>query len=381
MDRVNFLGQINFQFRIHPVVALLGPRQCGKTTLSHLYAQGIKDKSVTWFDLEDPTHLARLARPKLALENLTGLVVIDEIQRAPELFQVLRVLVDRKPNPCQFLILGSASRDLIKQSSETLAGRIGYIELTPFNLSEVGVENQSSLWLRGGFPTAYLAESDEISDQWRKSYITTFLERDIPALGIQIPAFTLRRFWMMLAHYHGQVVNFSELGRSFGSADTTIKRYIDILEGTFMIRQLPPWYEKVKKRQVKSPKLYFRDSGLFHTLLGIGTHETLYFHPKLGASWEGFAIEEIIRKSSAEAGEYNFWSTHGQAEIDLLILKSGRKVGYEVKYTDRPQITKSVMTAVETLNLDEAYVVYPGKETFPLSENVFAVPLDQLLER
>ncbi|MDO8959002.1 MAG: ATP-binding protein [Rhodocyclaceae bacterium] len=375
MDRPDYLRRIEQQFAIHPVVALLGPRQCGKTTLARMVAESTAEP-VTRFDLEDPTDLAMLAAPRLALQDLRGLVVIDEIQRSPELFPVLRVLVDRPENPARFLILGSASRDLIRQSSETLAGRIGHIELTPFALGETGIESWRRLWLRGGFPPSFLAKSDAASAQWRKDYVATFLERDLPSLGITIPPQSLRRFWMMLAHYHGQLVNFSELGRSFGAADTTVRRYLDILEATFMVRLLMPWHENVGKRQVKAPKLYLRDSGLFHSLMGIPDQTTLSRHPKLGASWEGFAIEEIIRRHRVVSGEVYFWGAHGGGEVDLFLLTDRGRVGYEIKYTDQPRATRSMHTAMEVLQLDELRVAYPGDREFPLTEKIRAVGLN-----
>ncbi|MDP2752357.1 MAG: ATP-binding protein [Rhodocyclaceae bacterium] len=378
MDRPEHLRQIEQQFAIHPVLALLGPRQCGKTTLARMVEERF-DGPVTRFDLEDPIDLTLLTSPRLALQDLRGLVVIDEIQRSPELFPVLRVLVDRPDNPARFLILGSASRDLIRQSSETLAGRIGYIELTPFSLSETGIESQQRLWLRGGFPRSFLANNDTGSTQWRKDYVATFLERDLPSLGITIPPQSLRRFWMMLAHYHGQIVNFSELGRSFGVADTTVRRYLDILEATFMVRLLMPWYENVSKRQVKAPKLYLRDSGLFHTLMGIPDSTTLARHPKLGASWEGFAIEEIIRRHRATSSEVYFWAAHGGGEVDLFLLTDQGRIGYEIKYTDQPRATRSMYTAMEVLNLTKLSIIYPGDREFPLTENIRAVGLNNLL--
>ena len=376
IDRPGYLEQIRFQFEVHPVVAVLGARQCGKTTLAGMYADRYASSPVTRFDLEDPTHLARLDSPKLALEGLHGLVVIDEVQRAPGLFEVLRVLVDRRDNPARFLILGSASRDLLRQSSETLAGRIGYIELAPFSVHEAGADQTDRLWLTGGYPPSFLAATDRASAAWRGSYISTFLERDIPALGFSIPPKALRRFWMMLAHYHGQTVNYSELGRSFGASDHTIRNYLDILESTFMIRQLPPWHENISKRQVKSPKMYIRDSGIFHSLLGIQDRQALMFHPKLGPSWEGFALESIIRLAQAGPGDCYFWSTHAGAELDLLVFDSSNKrIGYEIKHTDSPRMTKSLRVALTDLKLDAAYVVYPGAEKFPLDEKVQAVGL------
>ena len=287
MERPRYRHRISELFEVHPTVAILGPRQCGKTTLARAYAQGYGTGPVTLFDLEDPTDAALLDNPKLALQDLSGLVILDEIQRAPSLFEVLRVLVDRDANPCRFLVLGSASRDLIRQSSETLAGRIAHMELTPFSLTETGSDAVQRLWLRGGFPPSFLARSEAASTQWRKAYISTFLERDIPSLGIDIAPQSLRRFWAMITHYHGQLVNYSELGRSFGVADTTVRRYLDVLSATFMVRQLPPWFENIKKRQVKRPKLYLRDSGIFHNLLGVTDRTALHRHPKLGPSWEG----------------------------------------------------------------------------------------------
>jgi predicted AAA+ superfamily ATPase len=378
IDRPEYLAKICFQFDVHPVVAILGPRQCGKTTLARMYADRFNG-TVTRFDLEDPTHISRLVSPKLALEGLNGLVIIDEVQRSPGLFEVLRVLVDREKNPARFLILGSASRELIRQSSETLAGRIGHIELTPFSLKEVGIDRIRDLWFAGGFPPSFLAKSETLGEAWRKNYISTFLERDIPNLGFSIPHAALRRFWMMLAHYHGQTVNYSELSRSFGASDNTIRRYLDLLSSTFMIRQLPPWYENIKKRQVKAPKIYIRDSGLFHTLLGIKHYEALQFHPKLGASWEGFAIESIIRQYGAEQGECYFWSAYGRAELDLLIFSGSRRIGLEIKHTDTPVITRSLRTALVDLRIDELYVVYPGKERFPLDHAIQAVGLARLI--
>ena len=380
IDRPGYLQQIRFQFDVHPVVTILGPRQCGKTTLARMYADRLVNEEVTRFDLEDPTHLSRLESPKLALETLRGLIIIDEVQRSPGLFEVLRVLVDRENNPAQFLILGSASRELIRQSSETLAGRIGHIELTPFSLKEVGKRNIAKLWFTGGYPPSFLAQSEEIGAAWRKAYISTFLERDIPLLGFSIPPEALRRFWMMLAHYHGQTVNYSELGRSFGASDNTVRRYLDLLGATFMIRQLSPWYENIKKRQVKAPKIYIRDSGIFHTLLGVEHYASLQFHPKLGPSWEGFALETIIRRYGADPGECYFWSAYGRAELDLLIFSGSRRIGFEIKHTDAPKITRSLQTAREDLKIDELYIVYPGKERFPLDRGIQAVGLETMID-
>lgn len=378
MQRPHYLHLIKHKFRMHPVVALLGPRQCGKTTLAKMYVDDMDPEQIHTFDLEDPVDLSRLQTPKLALEPLEGLIVIDEIQRIPELFQLLRVLVDRNPKQ-HYLILGSASRELIKQSSESLAGRISYLELTPFSYLETLESEQ--LWLRGGFPKSYLAETIDDSYEWREAYITTYLEHDLPAIGIQIAPQSLRRFWEMLAHYHGSVFNAAEIGRSFGSADTTIRRYLDILVGTFMVRQLLPWQANIKKRQVKAPKIYFRDSGLFHTLLRIQTREELNRNPKLGASWEGFALEEVIRKHSAKPHDCYFWQTHAGAELDLLLFIKDQKIGFEFKYVDAPRTTKSMHTSLSDLHLDHLYVIYPGTIEYPLTEKITACGLTTYLGR
>jgi hypothetical protein len=359
------------------VLAILGPRQCGKTTLARQFADSLRaGAEVHHFDLEDPTHLARLENPKLALEGLSGLVVIDEVQRRPDLFTVLRVLVDRPDNRTRFLILGSASRELIRQGAESLAGRIGFLELPPFSFQEV--EDWRRLWLRGGFPRSYLARSDQASATWLKAYVSTFLERDIPALGIQIPPQALRRFWMMLAHYHGQGFNSSELGRSLGRSDTTTRRYLDLLTGTFMVRQLLPWTENLGKRLVKTPKIYFRDSGIFHILLGLERGKAIETHPKLGASWEGFALESVLRILDVPSEEAYFWATHNQAELDLLVFRGGRRFGFEIKYTDAPRTTKSMASAMADLGLERLYVVFPGDQRFPLAEKIEAVGLSRI---
>lgn len=373
MNRTQHLQEIDTAFSVNPVCAILGPRQCGKSTLAFMYAK--TQQNVHEFDLEDPTDLARLENPKLALMDLDGLIIIDEIQRRPDLFPVIRVLVDKFKK--QFLILGSVSRDLINQSSETLAGRISYIELTPFSFGEV--QDIKKLWQRGGYPLSYLAQDDVTSALWRKGYITTFLERDIPNLGINIPAETIRRFWMMLAHFHGNIFNASELGRSLGYSDTTIKRYLDILVGTFMLRRLSPWFENINKRQVKSPKIYFKDSGILHSLLGIRDSKDLMTNPKLGASWEGLAIEEVIRYNNADPFDCYFWATHNNAELDLLILQNGKKIGFEFKYTDSPKITPSMQIALNDLKLDSLTVIIPGKHNFKLSNEIWVQGLETYL--
>lgn len=379
MKRERILHDIQQAFRIHKIVALLGPRQCGKTTLAKAYiSQSEKSfKLENYFDLEKNSDLARLEQPQLSLENLKNLVVIDEIQRKSELFPTLRVLVD-EPTAHQYLILGSASRDLIKQSSESLAGRIRYLEITPFSYNET--HELKKLFLRGGFPKAYLGENDEDSYIWRESYVQTFLEQDIPNLGFRIPAQQLRRFWMMLAHYHGNIFNASEIGKSLMLNHKTIRHYLDILVGTFMIRELPPWYENISKRQVKSSKIYFRDSGLLHYLMGIKNHHDLSMNPKLGSLWEGFALEQILRHLKVTDGEYYFWSTHAQAELDLLIIKNGKRIGFEFKYTDMPKTTRSMHISITDLKLDHLYVIYPDGVRFPLSDKITACGLETYLQ-
>jgi predicted AAA+ superfamily ATPase len=353
---------------LFPVTAILGPRQCGKTTLARTLAADF------YFDLENPRDLARLEQPQLALEDLTGLVVIDEIQRQPDLFPLLRYLVDQAKDR-KFVILGSASRDLIRQSSESLAGRIAYFQLGGFRLSDIEPDALGALWQRGGLPRSFLAESEDESLLWREQYVTTFLERDIPQLGITIPARTLRRFWMMLSHYHGQILNYSELGRSFGVSDMTVRKYCDILEGTFMIRILQPWYANIGKRLVKRPKLYLRDSGLLHALLSIETPEQLHISPRLGASWEGFALDCVCRTLDREDGELYFWHTHAGAELDLFWQAGGRSWGVELKYEDAPRLTSSMKAALEDLGLERLWVVYPGKSAYRLAGKVQALPL------
>jgi predicted AAA+ superfamily ATPase len=380
MKRPRYLRELSRHLRVHPVVALLGPRQCGKTTLARHFGAHPPVNPITYFDLEDETDLARLETPKLALEGLHGLVIIDEVQRRPALFETLRVLVDRRPLPARFLILGSASRDLLRQSSESLAGRIGFIELPPFTAPEISSQNHPRLWVRGGFPPSYLARSTPESRQWRKDYIATFLERDIPALGFRIPSIAMRRFWTMLAHYHGQIFNASEIGKSLGLSDDTMRRYLDILTGTFMIRQLSPWFENLGKRQVKSPKIYFRDSGLFHALMGVWNEAALRAHPKIGASWEGWVLEEVIRAHGATAEETYFWATHNEAELDLMIVQDGRRVGYEIKYTDAPRVTPSMRIAFRDLKLDNLFVISPGRHMFPLGDHMTAAGFEAFLK-
>ncbi len=363
-----------------PVVALLGPRQVGKSTLARGIAKLWKRGPVTFFDLENEADLRRLADPSHTLGPLRGLVVIDEIHLRPDLFPTLRVLADRARRPARFLVLGSASPHLLKQSSETLAGRIAFHELTGFSLDEVGLRNTRRLWLRGGFPRAYTARSTGESARWRRDFVRTFLERDLPQLDVRTPASSLRRFWSMLAHVHGQTLNWSELGRSMGVADTTVRSYLDILEGTLVVRTLPPWHENISKRQVKSPKVFVRDSGLLHTLLDIETSEALEGHPKAGASWEGFAIQEVIRRLDARANQCFFWATHAGAELDLMVIKGRRRLGFEIKLTDSPGVTASMRTALVDLRLDSLDVIHAGRETYPLTDRIRAVALARILD-
>lgn len=357
------------------VTALIGPRQCGKTTLARHF---VSEESPNYFDLEDPVSLARLDEPMTALSVLKGLIVIDEIQRRPELFPVIRVLADRSPLTATFLILGSAAPDLLRQSSESLAGRMEIIRMTGFNVDEIGTDNQEKHWLRGGFPLSYLAVSDENSVAWRKNFMMAVVERDIPQFGTGIPSTSLFRFWTMIAHYHGQVWNASPFARSMGVSSPTVRRYLDLLEGVFMVRQLQPWHANLKKRQVKSPKVYIRDSGLFHTLLGIGTHESLMTHPSCGASWEGYVIEEALRAIQPE--EAYFWATHNGAELDLFLIKNGKRLGIEVKRADAPRLTPSMRTAITDLHLDKLWVIYPGDRSYPLADGVDVLPLTKLMQ-
>ena len=353
-----------------PVVLLAGPRQCGKTTLARAL---LSPDSVNYFDLEDPASLARLDEPMTALSPLRGLVVIDEVQRRPDLFPVLRVLADRKATPARFLILGSASGDLLRQSSESLAGRMESLALGGFSLAEVGADAQSRLWLRGGFPRAYLAATNAGSAIWRQQFIQTLLERDFPQWGVRVPAVALRRFWTMVAHYHGQIWNAAEPARALGVSEATARRYLDLLTDAFMLRQLQPFHANIGKRQVKAPKIYVRDSGLLHQLLGLDAHKALLSHPKLGASWEGFVIEQVLARTQPD--EAFFWATHQGAEIDLILHKGGLRIGVECKRTDAPRVTPSMRMALEDLQLDRVLVIYPGSKRFALADRIEAVPL------
>lgn len=355
------------------VVLLVGPRQCGKTTLAR---QIVPEDSIKYFDLEDPVDLARLEEPMTALEPLRGLVVIDEVQRRPDLFPVLRVLVDRRNAPARFLVLGSASGDLQRQSSESLAGRVEQLTLSGFNVRELDSNAEPRLWLRGGFPLSYLAHNNVDSGTWRNNFIQTLLERDLPQWGVRVPAMALRRFWTMLAHYHGQTWNAAEPARALSVSQSTTRRYLDLLTDAYMIRQLQPYHANIGKRQVKSPKVYVRDSGLLHQLLGIGTEKELLSHPKVGASWEGFVIEQVL--ALVRSDEAYFWATHQGAEIDLVLRRGGRWFGIECKRTDMPRMTPSIRIALEDLGLEQVAIIYPGRKHFSIAPGVEALPLSSL---
>ena len=373
IERPRLLSALRTALRRSPVVALIGPRQCGKTTAARWI---VEPSSPRYFDLEDPASLARLTEPMTALGPLRGVVVIDEIQRRPELFPVLRVLADRRPLQARFLILGSASPALLRQSSETLAGRLETITLAGFCLDELGDRAVGRHWRRGGFPPAYLARSEADSVRWREQFVRTLLERDLPQLGVSIAAPTLLRFWSMLAHVHGSLWNAADPARSLGLSQPTVRHYLDLLTSVFMVRQLPPWHENLAKRQVKAPKVYIRDTGLLHALLGIRSEQNLQRHPKLGASWEGYAIEEALKL--VEPDDSYFWATHGGAELDLLVFKNGRRYGIEVKHQDAPTLTASMRTALADLQLDHLTVLYPGSRNYALAERVTVVPLASL---
>lgn len=373
LDRPYYLNQLRESIRRSPVTALLGPRQCGKTTLARQLAQ---EQNATFFDLESLPDQRRLQNPEMVLGALRGLVILDEIQTMPELFQVLRVLADRPETKAKFLILGSASPVLIKSVSETLAGRVEFIELNGFDLSETGAKEWESLWLRGGFPRSFLAESETDSSSWREGFIRTFLERDIPQFGINIPPAALRRFWTMLAHYHGQTWNAAELSRSMGLSDKTVRSYLDILTGAFMIRQLQPWYENLGKRQVKAPKIYFRDTGLLHNLLDIPDQLTLLGHPKSGASWEGFALEQILQ--IVRPTQAYFWGVHNGVELDLFFSYKGKRYGVEIKFSEAPSITSSMRTAIDDLSLEQLWIVYPGKHAQDIDKKISLLPITEI---
>jgi predicted AAA+ superfamily ATPase len=379
IERKEHLRRLRSLMRQFPVVGILGARQVGKTTLARQLVE-MHRGPVNYFDLESNEDLARLADPMLVLRPLTGLIVLDEVQRRPDLFTQLRVLVDQPRSRRNFLVLGSASPDLLRQTSETLAGRIAYHELAGFSFEEVGLRQWSKLWHRGGFPRSFLARSESDSLEWRKAMIRTFLERDIPALGLRLPAGTLRRFWMMLAHYHAQVWNASEFARSFGVAHTTVQRYLDLLSATFMVRQLPAWHENIGKRQVKAPKVYFRDSGLLHALLDLADGGAVEAHPKVGASWEGFALDAVVTRLGALPEECHFWAAHSGAELDLLVVRGNVRLGFEFKRTTAPATTRSMHVALEDLRLSRIDVVHAGSRSFPMHQKIRAIALSRLME-
>ncbi|MDD3277174.1 MAG: ATP-binding protein [Kiritimatiellales bacterium] len=378
IERKKELDELNGLLQRHRVVGMIGARQVGKSTLVEEYLKTCSEPAHT-FDLENPDDMARLTEPMLALKGLQGIVVIDEVQRYPDLFPVLRVLADRKPNPARFLILGSASPELLKQSSETLAGRIFYHELGGFSLGEIGAENADKLWLRGGLPRSFLARTQRESFENRTGYIRTFLEKDLPQLGVSVSSVTMRRFWTMLAHYHGQTWNSSELARSFGVADTTIRNYLDQLTSALVVRQVQPWYENISKRQVKSPKVYITDSGILHALLNLPERADLDAHPKCGASWEGFVMDQVVRHLEARQEECFFWATHAGAELDMLVVRGRNRYGFEIKRTSSPKITSSMRHAFEDLKLTRLDVLHAGDNTFPLAEKIRAVSVQRLL--
>lgn len=377
IDRPWHVERLARLLRQFPVVALVGARQVGKSTLARAAAERLGGAAAT-FDLEDPRALARLDQPMLALEPLRGLVVLDEIQRRPDLFPVLRVLADRPRRPARFLVLGSASPALLRQSSESLAGRVAYHQLQGFDLSEVGPHSLDRLWSRGGFPPSFTARGDDQSARWRRELVRTFVERDLPGLDVRLPAPAVDRFWRMLAHAHGQVWNAAELARSFGVTEKTVRHYLDVLAATFMVRRLPPWHENLAKRQVKAPKVFVSDPGLLHSLLGIATRDDLLGHPKCGASWEGFAIAQVARRLDAAAEECFFWALHSGAELDFLVVRGERRWGFEVKLTDSPAVTPSMRSALENLRLERLDVVHAGEDTYPLAPRIRALALRRL---
>ncbi len=373
IKRKRYIDMVNVALKRSPIVAILGPRQCGKTTLARMVS---KPKQSTYFDLESQADLRRLENPEMMFASLAGLVVIDEIQIRPELFPALRVVVDKPNNKCQFLILGSASPQIIKNVSETLAGRVEFIDMAGFDLAELGKEASQTLWLRGGFPRSYLADNDDDSFAWREGFIRTFLQRDIPQLGINIPATAMRRFWTRLAHYHGQIWNASRIASAMSINDKTARSYLDILSETYMIRQLQPWHENIAKRQVKSPKVYFCDTGLLHSLLDLKDYHGLCGHPQVGASWEGYAIEQVLM--SVRPSQAYYWATYSHAELDLFFIRNGKRYGLEFKMSEAPSKTKSMDIAIDNLKLDKLLVVYPGEKSWPVNNKITVCPLNKV---
>jgi len=373
ISRPRVLERITRTHTHHPIAALLGPRQCGKTTLARMIAER---EPCTFFDLENPVDSRRLSVPMQALEGLSGLVVIDEVQRKPDLFELLRVLVDRPKNATRFLLLGSASPHLVRGVSESLAGRIGFIDLSGFDLQEVGWGQRDRLWIRGGFPRSFLASDEPASLAWREDFVRTFLERDIPQLGITIPAETLRRFWTMIAHSHGQTWNAAQFARSLGTSEITARRYLDILAGAYVVRILPSWFVNMRKRQIKAPKIYIRDSGILHALMQLQTLGDVQSHPKLGASWEGFALEQVI--GVLDTRDAYFWATHAGAELDLLVRLGGKSYGFEFKYADAPGTSRSMHVAIQDLSLEHLWVIYPGHQEYPLHDKISVIPISAI---
>lgn len=378
IERSRHLRGLELLLTRYPVVAMVGARQVGKTTLARALADQWTER-VHFFDLESPTDLARLDDAVLALETLRGLVVLDEIQRRPDIFPVLRVLVDRPRNLARFLVLGSASPHLLRQTSESLAGRVAYHQLPGFTWDEVPGTESEVLWVRGGFPRSFTAENNEASFEWRGNFVRTFLERDVPQLGINIRSAALDRFWSMLAHYHAQIWNGSELGRAFGVSQHAVRRYLDVLESTFMVRSLKPWRANIKKRQVKAPKVYIRDSGIVHWFLGLANRAALVRHPKVGASWEGYVLESLIRELQLADRQCYFWRTHTGAEIDLVAEMDGALRGFEIKRSSAPRLTPSMRIAIADLGLSRIDVIHAGSESYPLARNVQAVSIDDVI--
>ena len=370
IKRPKYIDMVNTALNRSPIAAILGPRQCGKTTLARMVSESRKS---TYFDLESQADLRRLENPEMMFASLSGLVVIDEVQILPELFATLRVVADKPENKCQFLILGSASPHIIKNVSETLAGRVEFIDMAGFDISELGGDAAQTLWIRGGFPRSYLADNGNDSFVWREGFIRTFLQRDIPQLGINIPAAAMRRFWTMLAHYHGQIWNASRIAGAMGINDKTARSYLDILTETYMIRQLQPWHENIAKRQVKSPKIYLCDTGLLHSLLDLNDHHAISGHPQVGASWEGFAIEQVLRIIRPSQAYY--WATYSHAELDLFFIRNGKRYGMEFKMSEAPARTKSMNIAIDNLKLDKLIIVYPGEESWPVDDRITVCPL------
>lgn len=365
LDRREYLRRMAAATRRAPITSLLGPRQCGKTTLAR---QFVSTRDATIFDLESEADVRRLSNPELVLGEIRGFVVLDEIQVLPGLFNVLRVLVDRPGSDTRFIILGSASPDIVRGVSQSLAGRVEFIDMAGFDLAEAGADDLRMLWRRGGFPRSYLAPSEADSRAWRAAFCQTFLERDIPQLGITMPAPAMRRFWTTLAHFHGQRWNASRLGRSINVSDKTARSYLDILTGAFMVRQLQPWFENAAKRQIRAPKIYIRDTGLLHSLLGIDDDRDLLGHPRVGASWEGFAIEQVV--CALRHPHCWFWGTHAGGELDLLVLVRGLRLGFEMKFSEAPKITGAMRGTARTLGLDHLFVVCPTTHSYPVAEKI-----------